>query len=113
RERRRRDLRDRFGPEYERTVKALGADAAQADLEGRVRRVRELQITPVPPADRPRFEEAWRLVQTRFVDDPAGAVAQADALVGELMLARGYPVGAFEQRAADISVSPPGPVQQP
>jgi hypothetical protein len=42
-----------------------------------------------------------------FVDDPGNAVEQADTLIGEVMRARGYPVGDFEQRAADISVNHP------
>ena len=45
--------------------------------------------------------------QARFVDDPKGAVLEADHLVTEVMHARGYPVGDFEQRAADISVDHP------
>jgi len=46
-------------------------------------------------------------VQTRFVDDPRGAVTEADRLIGEVMGKRGYPVGEFEQRVADISVDHP------
>jgi hypothetical protein len=37
-------------------------------------------------------------------------VAQADELVRELMLKRGYPMGDFERRAADISVDHPAVV---
>jgi hypothetical protein len=112
RERRRRELRERFGSEYERTVSEKGAGAAETDLAARLQRVQQLAIRPVPTAQRPRFEEAWRLAQTHFVDDPAAAVAEADALVGELMQVRGYPVGDFEQRAADISVNHPAVVEQ-
>jgi hypothetical protein len=108
--RKRRALRNRFGPEYDRTVDALGESAAEADLETRVRRVDSLEIRPVPADQRPAFEQSWRRTQTRFVDDPAAAVAEADALVGELMAARGYPVGQFDQRAADISVNHPAVV---
>jgi len=50
-------------------------------------------------------------VQGRFVDDPQGAIRQADSLVQELMAARGYPMGDFEQRAADISVDHPHVVE--
>jgi hypothetical protein len=35
--------------------------------------------------DAQAFGERWRLVQTRFVDDPRGAVKDADALVSEVM----------------------------
>jgi len=44
-------------------------------------------------------------VQNRFVDDPKGAVQDADRQVLELMQRRGYPTGDFEQRAADLSVA--------
>ena len=37
-------------------------------------------------------------------------MAQADELVRELMLKRGYPMGDFERRAADISVDHPAVV---
>ena len=46
-------------------------------------------------------------MQGRFVDNPQTAVVQADQLVRELMLKRGFPMGDFERRAADISVDHP------
>jgi hypothetical protein len=49
--------------------------------------------------------------QARFVDDPPRAVAFADALLAEVMKARGYPVSDFEQRAGDISVGHPNVVE--
>jgi len=45
------------------------------------------------------------------VDDPVGATEEADQLVGEVMGERGYPVGDFEQRAADVSVQHPHVVE--
>jgi len=57
--------------------------------------------------ERERFVTEWRLVQARFVDDPKGAVTDADDLVARLMQSRGYPMSDFEQRAADISVDHP------
>ena len=48
--------------------------------------------------------------RARFVDDPKAAVVKADRLVYELMAKRGYPMGDFEARAADISVDHPGVV---
>ena len=53
------------------------------------------------------FGEAWSRVQGQFVDAPNAAVAEADKLVRELMTTRGYPMGDFEHRAADISVDHP------
>ncbi|HLO19869.1 MAG TPA: hypothetical protein VK192_05190 [Sphingomicrobium sp.] len=101
-------LRDRFGPEYDRAVEARGDRAkAEADLAAREKRVGKLDIRPLEPAERREFTERWTDVQARFVDDPARAVAFADALVGDVMKARGYPVSDFDQRAGDISVDHP------
>jgi hypothetical protein len=101
-------LRQRFGPEYDRTLRTEGnLRKAEAALEARAKRVAKLHIRPLSPGDADRFDSAWRGVQTRFVDDPRGAVTEADRLVGEVMAARGYPVGEFEQRVADISVDHP------
>ena len=98
-------LRQRFGPEYEHTVRTEGnVRRAEAELEARAKRVAKLQIRPLTSTDAQRFDAAWRAVQARFVDDPRGAVTEADRLVGEVMAARGYPVGDFEQRVADVSV---------
>jgi len=98
-------LRQRFGPEYERTIRTEGnVRKAEAALEARAKRVARLQIRPLTSTDAERFNAAWKAVQGRFVDDPRGAVTDADRLVGEVMAARGYPVGDFEQRVADVSV---------
>ena len=106
--RRSQQLRQRFGPEYDRTIRTEGnVRKAEAALEARAKRVDALHIRPLSPADATRFDAAWRVVQARFVDDPHGAVTEADRLVGEVMAARGYPVGDFEQRVADISVDHP------
>jgi hypothetical protein len=105
-------LRRRFGPEYDRTVRDIGGiRKAEAALEARAARVARLHIRPLSPEDAQQFSEGWRVVQAQFVDDPQGAVAQADRLVGEVMHARGYPVGEFEQRVEDISVDHPSVVK--
>ena len=101
-------LRQKFGSEYDHTIREEGnVRKAEAELVARAKRVSTLQIRPLSPADAQRFDEAWRGVQARFVDEPQGAVSEADRLVGEVMAARGYPVGEFEQRVADISVDHP------
>jgi hypothetical protein len=106
--RRRRRLRARFGPEYERTVHDVGnVRRAEATLEARAKRVERLQIRALSAADSARFAETWRELQTRFVDAPQEAVTEADRLIGEVMTARGYPLGDFDQRSADISVDHP------
>jgi hypothetical protein len=110
--RRSEHLKDRFGREYERAVEAKGdRSKAEADLLAREKRVEKLDIRPIDPAERKDFIQRWTDVQARFVDEPPRAVAYADALLGEVMKARGYPVSDFEQRAGDISVDHPNVVE--
>jgi hypothetical protein len=112
-DRRRSDsLRSRFGPEYKRTVEQVGdRREAESELAERERRVSALQIRPLPAGDRERYDADWRRVQARFVDEPPAAIAEADRLIGEVMERRGYPVGDFKQRVADISVDHPTVVE--
>jgi hypothetical protein len=107
-QRRRAHLKDRFGPEYEQTLRQHpDARAAERELADRERRVATFDIKPLTREDAARFSDAWRLIQSRFVDDPKGAVVDADRLVDEVMRMRGYPIADFEQRAADLSVDHP------
>jgi hypothetical protein len=107
--RRRRDhLRERFGPEYDRVVRASGKPSiAEKELARREDRVEQLDIRPLPAEERLRFAESWRDVQSRFVDEPARSVNDADELVERVMERRGYPVGSFEQQIDDVSVDHP------
>ena len=101
-------LQQRFGPEYGLAVDGLGSRTkAESELKEREKRVEHLHILVLEPAEAARFSEAWRALQGRFVDNPKDAVVQADRLVRELMQKRGYPMGDFEHRAADISVNHP------
>jgi FtsZ-interacting cell division protein ZipA len=101
-------LQEKFGPEYERAVAEKGdTRKAEDELTDRQKRVSKLEIKPLAADERRRFNDEWRAVQARFVDDPSAAVRDADTLVGRVMEARGYPVGDFEQRAADVSVDHP------
>jgi hypothetical protein len=105
-------LERRFGPEYGRTVQELGSrPKAEAELKARQKRVEKLDIVALAPAEAARFSESWRSLQARFVDNPKGVLADADRLVRELMQKRGYPMGDFESRAADISVHHPSVVE--
>jgi hypothetical protein len=104
-------LERRFGPEYGRTVEEMGSrPKAEAELKARQKRVEKLDIVPLAPAEAARFSDSWRSLQARFVDNPKGVLADADRLVRELMQKRGYPMGDFERRAADISVHHPSVV---
>jgi len=112
RSRRSRSLQERFGSEYERTVEEEGGRrGAERELAERERQRERLDIIPLAPEARDRYAESWRTVQTRFVDDPAGAVGEADRLVTDVMRERGYPIDDFDQRAADISVDHPDVVE--
>ncbi|MET0474780.1 MAG: hypothetical protein ABW001_09085 [Mycobacterium sp.] len=101
-------LKQRFGPEYERTISAAGArGVAERELADRERRREDLDIVALEPSAALRYAERWRGVQTTFVDDPFGALAEADGLVTEVLRTRGYPVDDFDQRADDVSVDHP------
>jgi len=101
----RRSLQDTFGPEYEREInERRNWREAERELSGRLERRRELDIRPLEPQQRERFTAAWSNVQAHFVDAPADAVQEADTLITSLMRERGYPMGEFDQRAADLSV---------
>jgi hypothetical protein len=98
-------LREHFGPEYDLAVERHGNRArAERELAARDKRHHELHIQLLSDEQCDRFGAAWSDLQLRFVDDPGGAVSGADALVQEVMTARGYPMTDFEQRVADLSV---------
>ena len=104
-------LEKRFGSEYGRAVDEFGSRSkAEAELKARQKRVERLHISALSPGDAARFDAAWKTLQARFVDNPQGALVEADLLVRELMQRRGYPMGDFERRAADVSVDHPGVV---
>ena len=107
RTRRTRTLKEGFGPEYDRTVAdAPSKREAEAELSDRQKR-EELDVKPLSPGARERYVELWQATQARFVDDPGGAITEADLLIQQVMRERGYPVEDFEQRAADVSVDHP------
>lgn len=112
RKRRTEKLEERFGPEYHRALDEHGSRTkAEADLLARQKRVEQLNIVPLAPAEAERFSQAWKSLQARFVDSPQGVLFEADQLVRELMQRRGYPMGDFDTRAADISVHHPSVVE--
>jgi hypothetical protein len=81
------DLRQRFGPEYERAVREHGSERkAEARLADREKRVEKLNIRDLDPIEHERFSKRWEAIQSRFVDSPKGAVTEADDLVSSLIL---------------------------
>ena len=108
RKKRSRELRTRFGPEYDRAFRQYGESAKAEDaLLARQRRMEKVSIRPLTDAERERFANSWNGIQSRFVDDPSGTIRQADQLVADVMVARGYPMSDFNRRAEDISVDHP------
>jgi len=108
RSRRRAQLRERFGPEYDHAVSQAGdVSRAEATLAERERRHQKLHIRPLTPEESNRFTRAWRSTQSMFVDDPGRAIRDADTLVTDVMSTRGYPMADWDQRVADISVDYP------
>jgi hypothetical protein len=101
-------LQDRYGPEYDHTVQALGDERkAQKELVERQKHVEALDIHSLSAAQRERYLADWAAVQSKFVDEPGEAILAADRLIMEVMKLRGYPISDFEGRAADISVNYP------
>ena len=105
RRRRSGKLREAYGEEYDRTVESTGKRRqAEKDLLARQEEHEQLALRPLAPAAQQRLTQAWSEVQARFVDTPALALTEADALVTELLAERGYPVDDFDTRHRLLSV---------
>ena len=104
--RRRTDtLREHFGDEYQRTVKIQGGRAkAEAELLEREKRAKKLEIRSLTPAENKRFTDAWQGAKALFVDSPAEAIGRSDRLLADVMTTRGYPMGDFDARHANLTV---------
>jgi hypothetical protein len=102
---RRRRLRQRFGPEYDRLAGERDSKLkADTELTERERRVQSLDIRPLTATARAGYEGQWAAIQEQFVDMPADAVTASQALVVEVMDERGYPTDDHDQALADLSV---------
>jgi hypothetical protein len=110
--RKREELVERFGPEYERALDDYGSDKhAERALLARERRVQRLHVRPLEERERAEFLRRWSEVQARFFDDPVSSVRQADELIKMVMDVAGYELADFEQRVADLSVEHANVVQ--
>lgn len=102
---RRRSLRRRFGPEYDRTVREQdGRMSAERELMNREKRHKELDLRDIKPEARERYISRWRSVQAQFVDDPPAAVEAGDELVTQLVAERGYPTQDHDEQLSLLSV---------
>ena len=100
-----RDLRDRYGEEYDRTLEVKGGRRdAEADLIEREERVKRFDIRPLSAQERDRFANEWKDTKALFVDSPVEAVSRADRLLTEVMTTRGFPMADFDKRHADLTV---------
>jgi hypothetical protein len=101
---RRAALRERFGPEYDLALKR-GKDrrAVEQRLEQLAKQRDQLDIREVPVQEHVRLAREWDAAQSRFVDDPGQAVADADGLINSVLRSRGYPVDSFDDRAALVA----------
>src|SRR5215471_6720688 len=87
-------LRRRFGDEYDRVVDEYHSrPAAERELRGRQRRHAQLKLRTLPDAARTRYAMAWQNIQSQFIDDPRGAVVEADARFTHLLSEIGFPTG--------------------
>jgi len=113
RKRQSEELRQHYGPEYDRTVELAGSPrAAEHELAARESRHEHLDIHPLSEDRRIDYLEHWREAQALFVDDPAGAIGEADVLMRRVMRDRGYRDGDFDQRIGDVSVDYPEAVER-
>jgi hypothetical protein len=113
RKRHSQELREKFGPEYDRTVELAGTPrAAEQELAERQRRHENLDLHPLSEDTRIDYLEHWREAQALFVDNPAQAIDEADVLIRHVMRDRGYHDGDFDQRIGDVSVDYPEAVER-
>lgn len=110
--RRRHTLSAQFAGEYDRAVTEQGSRArAEDELLRRRERHDQLRLRPLSMKDQAQFQESWQRLQEQFVDRPYATVMQAEELIRQVMSERGYPLGSFDEEAADLSVEHPLAVQ--
>ncbi|GID98483.1 hypothetical protein ACFQFC_17925 [Amorphoplanes digitatis] len=103
---RRKQLRTRFGPEYDKVVgDADSRSEGERELREREKRHAELELKELSAESKAKYSVAWEEVQIQFVDSPGEAVSTADGLVTQLITERGYPTGDYDDRLADLSVA--------
>jgi len=108
RRRRSAALQQHFGSEYERRLEERGdRKAVESELRDVSKRRRTLDVVPLSAAARDRYTEQWRVIQSRFVDQPDQAVTEADVVVAAVMRERGYPVDDFDDQIDMVAVDHP------
>lgn len=67
-----------------------------------VRAARPWRLQALQHDEAVRLAFAWKLLQARFIDDPRGALGEADRLLGEMLDAHGLPLGEIEAVADEV-----------
>ncbi|OAA29514.1 hypothetical protein UG55_100119 [Frankia sp. EI5c] len=101
-------LRNRFGPEYERTLRESGdRKSTERQLAGVARRRDSLEIRPLDPSRREALQAEWATLQALFVDEPVTATTRADELVTVSLRERGYPTDDRGETASLLAADNP------
>jgi len=61
------------------------------------------RMRPLPAESRERYATAWQAIRLRFIDDPRGAVDEADQLVVAMLRERGQEVADGKRMPSDLS----------
>jgi hypothetical protein len=104
---RRSHLKERFGPEYGRTIADEGIGAGESHLAKVENEHETLELQDLPPMTRDRYLDEWRQAELRFVSDPRDAVRAAERIVERVLHERGYPDGDGQHLVSLVSVEDP------
>lgn len=97
---RRTALRERFGPEYDRTLRtAQSKRAGLRDLEEREQLAQELALREASVDELSDLRRRIATLQYQFLDDPDGALLDLRPVVDDALAARDYPAHDDRERA--------------
>jgi hypothetical protein len=103
-----RQLRRKYGPEFDRLRAEHGDEAAVVqELRRREKDRAALSIVRVSGRHRDRLTAEWTSAQAEFLDDPGRAARRAEQLIGEILAMSGYPVGDPQRQLALAGVDHP------
>ncbi|MFE3828399.1 hypothetical protein [Streptomyces sp. NPDC059092] len=108
-----KDLRHRFGPEYDRVTAHHHGDpkAAERELAARLRHFHALRLKELPEPERAQYRAQWAGLQEQFVDCPGAVAAKANLLLNRLAVDRGFPAESRARQFEALSVHHPEQVE--
>lgn len=106
------ELRERFGPEYERLVADRGRDDGETELERRVERYQRSSARPLSGDDRQEVLGRWSELQAAYVDDPHVAIQRAEVLLRTILDRRELGADRVEDRVTAAAFIRPGLADQ-